>query len=339
MSDPLISLILGFIIVSALMAFFFPDKGLLAIWRRSAKDSKKEALEDALKHVYDCEYNSLSCTIRSIAGHLHTNMDKAAEVSARLESMGLITSNNQKLYLTDEGRSYALRIIRVHRLWEHYLADHSSVKETEWHSEAEIVEHTMTIEEADSLAAKMGNPLIDPHGDPIPTAGLELPELGGVHLNELEKGDIGRIIHLEDEPQAVFSQLIAMGLHNGMQIHIIDKRTDRIIFEANGEENILAPTLAANITVKKIEDQSEILDDFTPLSSLQVGETGIVKGISRALRGQQRRRLMDLGVVPGSKITPELVSRAGNPVAYRIRGASVALRKQHSDLIFVEKGE
>lgn len=339
MSDPLVSLITGMIVVSALTAFFFPDKGLLALWRRSSDDTKKEALEDALKHVYDCEYHSLTCTIRSIAGHLHTKMDKAAELSASLETMGLITSDNQKIFLTDEGRSYALRVIRVHRLWERYLADHSSVKETDWHIEAEIVEHKMSIEEADSLAARMGNPLIDPHGDPIPTALLEIPGHRGIPLPDLKKGDVARITHLEDEPPAVFAQLIAMGLHKGMQIQVIEKQPERIKFEANGEENVLAPSFATNITVKKIEDKSEILDDFTPLSSLQVGETGIVKGISRALRGQQRRRLMDLGVVPGSKITPELVSRAGNPVAYRIRGASVALRKQHSDLIFVEKGE
>jgi len=341
MSDPLVSLIIGTFILAALIAFFFPDRGLLALWRRNAIDEKKEALEDALKHVYDCEYHTLSCTFSSLAGHLHSSTDKAAEITEMLESMGLITVDHQKLHLTDEGRSYALRVIRVHRLWERYLADQTSFKETDWHTEAEKVEHTLTPEEADNLAAQMGNPLIDPHGDPIPTALLEIPGHRGVPLNSLEKGDIARITHLEDEPTAVFAQLIAMGLSKGMQIQVIEKKPGKIKFEANGEENILAPALASNITVAKIEDKSEILDDFTPLSSLKVGETGIVKGISKALRGQQRRRLMDLGVVPGSSIAPELESRSGNPVAYRIRGASVALRRQQSDLIYVDikKGE
>ena len=67
--------------------------------------------------------------------------DDAAEVAASLETMGLITSHEKGLELTSEGRAYALRIIRVHRLWERYLADETSVDEAEWHNVAEEIEH------------------------------------------------------------------------------------------------------------------------------------------------------------------------------------------------------
>lgn len=342
MSDPFIALIIGVLITGIAAGLFWPEKGLLALLKRSSADSHKEMLEDALKHIHDCEYNTLSCTVTSLAGHLKIPTEKAGEITEKLRQTGLVSKNENKLILTEEGRSYALRVIRVHRLWERFLADETSVHATDWHNVAEKIEHTLSPEEADKLAAQMGNPIIDPHGDPIPTAMGELPsERRGVPLNTLDKGDVARITHLEDEPPALFAQLIAMGLYKSMQILVIDKKPEKIVFEANGDEIVLAPALAENITVAKIEDKSEIFDRFIPLSSLTVGETGIVKGISRALRGQQRRRLMDLGVVPGSEIVPELESRSGNPVAYRIRGASIALRRQQSDLIYVDvkKGE
>src|SRR4030042_1904399 len=66
------------------------------------------------------------------------------------------------------GPSRALRVIRVHRLWEHHLADESGLQETEWHDDAERHEHSLTPLEADALAARLGTPAVDPHGDPNP---------------------------------------------------------------------------------------------------------------------------------------------------------------------------
>jgi DtxR family Mn-dependent transcriptional regulator len=60
-----------------------------------------------------------------------------------------------------------------------------------------------------------------------------------------------------------------------------------------------------------------------------------VLGISKALRGQQRRRLMDLGVVPGTEIIAEMRSASGDPTAYQIKGASIALRKELADRIYL----
>ena len=110
----------------------------------------------------------------------------------------------------------------------------------------------------------------------------------------------------------------------------------RIKFIADDEECVLAPVFAANITVSKIENEDEIREDFKRLSTLSIGEKGTVVGISKKCRGQQRRRLMDFGFVPGSEITAEMVSFGGDPVAYFIKGTTVALRKIQSDLIFIK---
>ncbi|MCX8106214.1 MAG: ferrous iron transport protein A, partial [Ignavibacterium album] len=113
----------------------------------------------------------------------------------------------------------------------------------------------------------------------------------------------------------------------------------RVKFEANGEECILSPLIAKSITVGPIKLEKPVEGKLKTLSSLKVGEKGIVLGIAKSLRGQQRRRLMDLGIVPGTEIEAELESVTGDPVAYRVRGTTIALRKNQSDKIYLVKEE
>jgi DtxR family Mn-dependent transcriptional regulator len=148
-------------------------------------------------------------------------------------------------------------------------------------------------------------------------------------------GEFARIIHIEDEPHAIYSQLVAAGLYPGMQVRMIELSKDRIKFLANGEEVVLAPLFAKNVTILPIRAESTIKGKFKSLSALSVGEKGIVLGISKRCRGQQRRRLMDLGIVPGTEIEAEIKSIGGDPVAYKIRGASIALRKTQADKIYL----
>ncbi len=335
MVDPLTSLVVGFIIILFLTWVYLPRKGLLARWKRSKKNTHRVLIEDSLKHLYNCEYNGINCTLNSVAGNVSISADEAAKVVKKLEELELIKSHESGISLTPEGRAYALRIIRTHRLWEKYLADETSVGEEDWHIAAEEIEHHITPAQADALAAQIGNPVFDPHGDPIPSAKGDLPVKKGNALNILKPGEFARIIHIEDEPNAIYSQLVAAGLYPGMQVKMIESSKDRINFLANGEEVVLAPLFAKNVTILPIKDEPTVKGKFKSLSSLSVGEKGIVLGISKRCRGQQRRRLMDLGVVPGTEIEAEMKSIGGDPVAYRIRGASIALRKTQADKIYL----
>jgi DtxR family Mn-dependent transcriptional regulator len=338
MVNPVNALIMFGIAVAVLAAFFLPRYGLRARWIRARRGIQRVLIEDALKHMYDCEYKNVHCTTESIAGALLISTDEAASLLTRLSTMGLLTTSDTGVLLTAEGTSYALRVIRVHRLWERYLADETSVPPTEWHSSAEQAEHRLTVEQAEALAAQIGNPHFDPHGDPIPTPAGEIPPKKGQSLLSLKKGGFGTITHIEDEPEAVYAQLVAQGLYVGMQVILIERSNERVRFSADGEEIVLAPLLANNITVAAITDEvHRITAPPDSLSSLQVGEEAKVLTISRAMRGQQRRRLMDLGVVPGTTIRAEMRSASGDPTAYNIRGALVALRKQHAQMIFIEK--
>lgn len=335
--EPLSLLIIGTVVVIFLAAVFHPRKGVLHFYRKSKLDSKRVLIEDALKHIYDCEYNNSSSNINSIAGNLHISTDKAAKVISKLEELGLVEVDAEKVSLSEDGRSYALRVIRIHRLWERYLADNTSVNAADWHTEAEDAEHLLTDEQANQLAAEIGNPLVDPHGDPIPTPEGLIKDKRGVSLSNLQVGELGRIVHIEDEPQSVFSQIVASGIHSGMQIRLTEVSKNKIMFIAEGEEIILSPLIASNITVIP-EKKSEEYSHHTPtLASLKSGEEAKIIGISKACRGAQRRRLMDLGIVNGTTIKYQMESAGKDPIAYIVRGAIVALRKAQAEQIFISK--
>jgi len=339
MNEPLMLLIAGTISVLIFILVFYPNKGIIAIWKKSNYANKKVLIEDALKYLYNCEYNNSTCSLNGIAGNLSISADEATDIISRLESMGLVSAKSGELNLTSDGRSYALRVIRVHRLWEKYLADETSVTENEWHQKAEEIEHTLTLAQADQLAAQIGNPVFDPHGDPIPSASGDLPVKKGKALSEMKVGEFANIIHVEDEPHAIYSQILAEGLYPGMQIRMMEVSDKRLKFVANGEECVLSPLIAKNITVGVVKLEKQIEGKFRTLSSLKIGEAGTILGIAKALRGQQRRRLMDLGIVPGTKIEAELESLTGDPVAYRVRGTTVALRKKQTEKIYLSNDE
>jgi DtxR family Mn-dependent transcriptional regulator len=227
----------------------------------------------------------------------------------------------------------------VHRLWERYLADETGLKEMDWHQVAEEKEHSFTPEQADKLAAQIGNPVYDPHGDPIPSSKGDLPVKKGKSLNEMLPTEFANIIHIEDEPNAIYSQILAQGLYPGMQIRMLEVSDRRLKFVANGEECVLAPLIAKNITVGILKMDKQVEGKFKTLSTLRIGEKGIVLGIAKALRGQQRRRLMDLGIVPGTEIEAQLESISRDPVAYKVRGSVVALRRQQAERIFLVNKE
>lgn len=335
MNEPLILLVIGLITVIFFILLFYPDRGIIPTWKRSRYTSRRVLIEDALKYLYNCEYNGVGCTLSSIAGNLSISEDDATHLITKLESMGMVSALKNELILTSEGRSYALRVIRIHRLWEKYLADETSVVETEWHQKAEEVEHQLTPEQADQLAALIGNPVFDPHGDPIPTSSGDIPEKRGKLLTEMRLGEFATIIHIEDEPNAVYSQIVAEGLYPGMQVRMLERSEKRIKFVANGEECILSPMIAKNITVGIMKFEKPVEGKFRPLSDLKIGEKGRILGIAKSLRGQQRRRLMDLGVVPGTEVEAEMEGLWKDPVAYRIRGAIIALRKNQTDKIYL----
>lgn len=330
-------LVLGLAVVLLILGIFWQTNGDFTRLARYNRNRKRILLEDALKYIFDCEYKRVDCNISSLAGHLHITSEKAGSLINRLTTLGLVRLDNGAILLTDEGRANALRVVRIHRIWERYLADETSIGQLDWHQEACKIEHLVSVEDTEKIAAQLGHPVFDPHGDPIPTIQGQLPVQKGTSLATLEKGTLGRIIHLEDEPHNIYEQLVVLGLYPGMQVYVTNVTDKKITFMADGEECSLTPLFASYITVDPLPEETEQKPKYDLLSSLKIGEEAEVMGISPNCRGQQRRRLMDLGIIPGSKVRAVMKSASGNPVGYRVMGTTIGIRKQHAELVFIEK--
>lgn len=337
--DPLLMLGLFALVALGAAALFWPRRGPVARVMRLRRETERVRLEDVLKHLHDYERGGRSGTLENVAGRLEVSRGAASELLSRLDERGLAEAGTTGWELTEAGRAYALRILRTHRLWERYLADRTGVPPAQWHAEAERVEHELTQGEAEQLAARLGHPRYDPHGDPIPTPEGEIPERAGMPLSRVDAGRTVIVRHLEDEPPEVFDRLVAAGLAPGLIVEVLDRTPAGVRVRIGGAERVLRSVDAANVTVERAAEGATAAGPVRTLADASPAEEVRVTGISPSCQGLQRRRLLDLGVVPGTRVTPELVSTAGDPVAYRIRGALIALRRQQASLVEIEAAE
>ena len=335
--DPLFSLIVFAVVTAGLAAIVWPGRGILARMSRVRRETQRVRVEDALKHMFDCERSGRACTLENVAGRLEISRGAASDLLTELGEHDLARPGVRGFELTEPGRAYAVRVLRTHRLWERYLADRTGVPAGEWHTEAERVEHQLTAEEADDLAARLGHPRYDPHGDPIPTRTGYVPEPAGTPLTRAEAGQTVVIRHLEDEPREVFDRLMSVGLAPGMAMEVLEASAAGVRVRAEGREHALRSVDAANVTVEPLPDEWTVRAERETLADVAMGEAARVVAISAACQGPQRRRLLDLGVVPGTVIEAELESSSRDPVAYRIRGSLIALRRSQAEWIEIER--
>ena len=336
MVNPIVALLTFALLATVAVGLFWPAGGLIGRLHRLANIDERVRLEDAIKHMYMCERSHQRCSLDSLAGRLGIARARAASLISRLAEMRLVHIPSTGPALTADGERSAVQIVRTHRMWERYLADRTGVPAGEWHAEAERMEHTLSAAQVDALDASLGHPIWDPHGDPIPTPTGEMPPEPGFGLPAAEPGRTVEILHLEDEPREIYDALLEDGLSLGTRLEILE-RTDRTIrLRAHGRCWNLDPVTADNVTVRYLAEDESIDTSRTTLLDAPPGQTVQVISISRACQGAQRRRLLDLGLVPGTAVTPELTSAAGDPTAYRIRGALIALRHTQARLIWID---
>lgn len=335
--NPISALAIFFLIVGLLYVIFRPVKGWFWLLKKNIKSNEKVIIEDILKQLYHFEDSDNKVDMKTLVQVLDFNNGRIVEAINKMTINDLIYFESDVLKLTEKGRDYALRIVRVHRLWERYLADKTGFHKTEWHDRAEMMEHKLSHDDADLLSAKLGHPKFDPHGDPIPTKTGKVAEVTGVELPLLPVGAVGRITHIEDEPDVIYKQILAENIHMGSLLKVIENNSTRIVFRSEGEIFKLAPIVAANLTVARIEKEVVVEDNVARLSSLEPDETAKIIGISRESRGESRRRLLDLGFVKGASVAIDLVNPLGQPNAYLIKGTSIALRNDQAAKILIKK--
>jgi DtxR family Mn-dependent transcriptional regulator len=338
MPDSLLSLLVTAIVAAAGALVFWPDRGLYWRWQQARRLTVRVLIEDALKHLHESEMAGRRATVQSLAGALQVTPDRVAELLPQMEERDLLHVEGDHYRLTPQGRDYALHVIRAHRLWEHYLAEHSGYATEEWHDLAHRQEHLLSPEAVEALSLQLNQPTYDPHGDPIPDAAGRMAAPQGQLLTTLAPDQAARIIHLEDEPPAVYAQLVALGLHPGLELRLLDSDPQRLRLWVDGNEQVLAPLVAANVTVLPLPDQA--LAEPVPterLSDLKPGEKAVVSGLAQGCRGSERRRFLDLGILPGTAVEAEMISPSGDPTAYRVRGALLALRREQAEFIEITR--
>lgn len=335
--SPLTALTLFGVVAAILALCLWPRVGVVPRVLRLMQMTERVRLEDALKQIHQTGEAGGTATIESLAGALEVSRGTAVRLAERLAEQHLALSEAGRLSLTPEGREYALRMVRTHRLLERFLADRTGVAPGEWHEEAERREHSVSHAQAEALSATMGHPRFDPHGDPIPSVTGEMPARRGRPLSAFPAETAIEVLHLEDEPREAFERLLALGLRPGARLRVLDAARNETRFRFDGRERTLPRVVADLITAEPLA-AGESLDDHphATLADLAPGESARVVRLSAACQGPQRRRLLDLGAVPGTIVISEFASPGGDPTAYRIRGALIALRRAQALLIQVD---
>lgn len=340
MKTSLLALLLFFLLVVILYLVFRPVQGWYWLYRLGTKANQKKISEDILKKSYHAEDKNQKVTQEFLINKLQLPQPIIFSALEAMQQKGLIKLNADRVVtLENEGRNYALQIIRAHRLYEQFLAEKTGFHKLEWDQKADKMEHKLNEEELAKIINQIGNPRFDPHGDPIPTEKGEIQAIDGIKLPKVPNGSVGRIVNIDDKPFVNYKQILAENIHVGSVVRVIENNENRIIFYSEGEDYILVPEIANNITINIFnageEEQEE--KNAVRLSSLKKGEKGEVISISKDCRGSNRHRLLDLGFVKGSTVEIDLVSPMQNPKAFLVRNTSIALRNSQTKHILIKK--
>src|SRR2546423_30727 len=174
---------------------------------------RSHAIEDYAKAIYVLESRgSEPVSTTALAGRLGVTAGSVSAMIKKLAELELVTHTPYRgVRLTKQGRRTALEVIRHHRLLELFVAE---VLEMPWdrvHQEAEVLEHVLSTELEQIIAAKLGNPTRDPHGDPIPSAEFEIEEQETRSLADLRAGDEGVFVRVSDSDPEMLRYLGGRG--------------------------------------------------------------------------------------------------------------------------------
>jgi DtxR family transcriptional regulator, Mn-dependent transcriptional regulator len=184
------------------------------------------AVEDYSKAIFALESRSQEpVSTNALAERLGITPGSVSAMLKRLDELGLITHVPYRgVRLTDDGRRIALEVIRHHRLLESYLAEALGMPWDRVHAEAEVLEHVLSEDLEALIAAKLGHPTLDPHGDPIPTVDLELREPLTEALESMQPGDEGMFVRVSDSDPEMLRYLSDRGILPGERFSIRDRQ-------------------------------------------------------------------------------------------------------------------
>src|ERR1700684_3186823 len=193
----------------------------------STKDQlRTPAVEDYSKAIFALESRGEQpVSTNALAERLDITPGSVSAMLKRLDELGLITHIPYRgVRLTPDGRRIALEVIRHHRLLESYLAEALGMPWDRVHAEAEVLEHVLSEDLEALIAAKLGHPTIDPHGDPIPTADLELDEPATDRMESMQPGDEGLFVRVSDSDPEMLRYLAERGISPGDRFAVRERQ-------------------------------------------------------------------------------------------------------------------
>jgi DtxR family Mn-dependent transcriptional regulator len=309
--------------------------GLIVFGRRLFLLRRRVLWENALKQIYTAKHEGRPTTPLEIAGRLCLSPSAMLRLAQALEAAGLVQSHSGFLNLTPTGEQLGLRILRGHRLWEHYLSGDVRVPLEQLHRAAERAEHRFSADEISALADHLGHPRTDPHGDVIPTAGGEFLPQQRTPLTDWLADRLAVVVHIEDEPREALRDALRAGLQPGTVLRVIGRDANAITCETPIGRCIVSPAVAANIDVRPATDSEQLEKPWASLSDLPLGERAEVIALSDRCTGLSRRRLLDLGFTAGAPVRAVLANVHDAAHAYEIRGSVIALRKEQAMQVLV----
>ncbi len=182
-----------------------------------------DVMEDYLKVIYQLQRDREDRIRTSeIADQLEVTSPTVTSMVEKLEDRGLLDREKYRgVTLTAEGETVALEVVRHHRLLEAYLTEHLDYDWSEVHEEADRLEHHISENFEERVAAVLDDPEVDPHGSPIPSADLEAPERpAGTSMLEFEAGDVVVVEEVADRDPEVLSYLSDHGIEPGVKLEI-----------------------------------------------------------------------------------------------------------------------
>ncbi|WP_375002898.1 metal-dependent transcriptional regulator [Aeromicrobium sp. CTD01-1L150] len=180
------------------------------------------SMQDYLKVIWTArEWSKERVSSRAIAQRLGHSPSTVSETIKRLDAQGLVTHERYgDVELTTTGRNIALAMVRRHRLIETFLVEYLGYAWDEVHDEAEVLEHAVSDDFIERLADRLGHPDRDPHGDPIPSAAGQVPDVAAIRLSEVATPASVRVARVSDADADLLRYLddLAIGLDTAVRV-------------------------------------------------------------------------------------------------------------------------
>jgi len=213
------------------------------------------AVEDYLKAIYQLEQEepkSGSVTGQRIAERLGVASPSVTNMIKRLSELGLVEHERYRgVELSDTGERIALEVVRHHRLLERYLVEALGYGWDEVHDEAERLEHHISEALEARMAAALGDPTVDPHGDPIPHLDGSVAGADTRKLVDLAPGDAAVVRRVSDQDPERLRYLERLGLRPGANVRLLEALPfdGPLRLEIAGTEQVIGRPLGAVIQV------------------------------------------------------------------------------------------